>query len=208
MRKICLLLLLLSCFNCLGQDAVKKVTKQYFRSDPFAEEFSSFLKHLVNDPTVSNKEILQRSDSSFFTFYGLYPRHNPFFFKPEKVEILLAETEVNYSDTADLRDTIFIYRLEAFTQNSAAGLKDIKKEFEKIHKNISRHFSKSNYQEEKKGEEVISAWLNYFVPTHALAPVSLMWENNKETGEANVSITVRMKISYNRAVLPASYLFN
>ncbi len=208
MRKIYLLLLLFSCFSSFGQDAVKKVTKQYFRSDPFVMEFSSFLKHLLNDPSVKNREVLQRSDSNFFFFSGQYNAHNPFFIKPEKVEILLAETEVNYSDTADLKDTIFIYRIEAVNGHSAAGLKDIKKEFERIHKNISRHFSKSNYQEKKTGEEVTSAWLNYFVPTHALAPVMLMWEDNKETGQVNVSITVRMKLSYNRAILPASWLFN
>ncbi len=207
MRKLLLPLFLLFCYGSFSQDAVKKLTRQYFRSDPFATEFSSFLKHLMNDPSLKEKEIYQKTDTSLFFVYGAYDRHSPFFFKPERVEILLAETAVEYADSAKTKDTVFIYKLTAYGAKTAEGLKDVKKEFERIHKNISRQFYRSNHHDEKNGEEVISAWLNYFVPTHALSPVTLLWENDPAAQGPVVTIVVRLKIFENRAVLPASYLF-
>src|SRR5437870_249615 len=73
------------------QQGLYKFADEYFRSDPFKGHFSDFLKHLVNDPDISNKDIQKRTDTSFYTFYGTYKSYNPFFLKPKRIEILLQQ---------------------------------------------------------------------------------------------------------------------
>lgn len=188
--------------NCAAQDAVRKVTKNYFRSDPFTGEFSAFLKHIINDPSIKGKELFQRSDTGLFYLHGFYSTHNPFFFKPKKIEVVLAEVEINYSDSAAFTDTILLYQLVAY----ADSLNEVKKEFEKIHRQIKGGFSKTNYQEQNSKPVATAGWHNYFLSTYALAPVTIMWGKSKETGEAVLNITVRLKANYNRASLPAPLL--
>ena len=205
-----LLVLLLTLFagitNLPAQDAVRKVTKTYFRSDPFTSEFSGFLKHLINDPTIRDKEIFQRSDTGMFYVHGYYSTHNPFFFKPKKMEVVLAETVLSYSDSLDFKDTVLLYQLVAYGEPSLQGIKDVKKEFEKINKQINKGFSSNNYQEKKSGDVVTAAWYNYFIVTHGVAPVTIMWGMTNTKDEAVINITIRLKSSYNQAVLAAPLL--
>ncbi|HEX7845345.1 MAG TPA: hypothetical protein VF476_06040 [Chitinophagaceae bacterium] len=206
MKKFYLLVLLALNVSAHSQDAVKKVSKNYFRSDPFAMEFSSFLKHLINDPTLKDKELYQRSDTGLFYLHGFYSSHNPFFFKPKKVEVVLAEVEMQYADTLPDKDTIMLYQLVAYSEPDADGIKEVKREFEKLHKSLNKGFSSTKYQEQKSGGEVVGAWYNYFVPTHAVAPVSIMWGKTKVPGEVALNITIRMKPSYNQATLAAPWI--
>ena len=192
--------------DLVGQDGVRKVTRNYFRSDPFASEFGSFVKHIINDPTIKDKELYQRSDTGWFYLHGYYSTHNPFFFKPKKVEVVLAESEIRYSDTSSFKDTILLYQIVAYAEPNSDGLKDVKKEFEKIHKQINKNFASNNYQEQKSGGEVKAAWYNYFVPTHAVAPVTLIWGKTDKKDETVINITIRMKSSFNQAVMVAPLL--
>lgn len=206
MRKFYLLLLLLISITAQSQEAVLKITKNYFRSDPFAAEFSSFIKHLLNDPTIKEKEFFPRTDTSLFFMHGVYTTHNPFFFKPKQVEITLTEISLKYVDSLPIRDTILVYQLVAISENNIEGIKDIKREFEKLHSKFNKSFSKNSYQEEKAGNEVTAGWYNYFLGTHAVAPISLLWGKTEGTNEAALNITLRMKSSYNRAVLAAPWI--
>jgi hypothetical protein len=184
-------------------ESLYKFSKSYFRSDPFTGEFSGFLKHLINDPAISEKFIRKKTDTSFYTFHGTYTGYNPFFFKPKRVEILLEETPVEYGDSLHTADTIFTYQLLAYANDDATGADDIKKEFEKIHRQTSRKFD-SNYKEFRDGDEITVAIHNYFVPLHWLAPLSIAWGRLKNSGELVLNITMRIKMSGNRSVLPAA----
>ena len=62
-----------------GQKSIIQIAKNHFRSNPFDREFSQFLNHLMNDPTIGNKKILKRTDTSFFYFSGEYSDYNPLF---------------------------------------------------------------------------------------------------------------------------------
>ena len=64
-----------------------KFADEYFRSDPFKGQFSSFLKHLINDPDISEKTYLKKNRYFFYIFYGTYKNYNPFFFKPKAIEV-------------------------------------------------------------------------------------------------------------------------
>src|SRR5688500_1257044 len=128
-------------------------TKSYFRSDPFIGEFSSFLKHLLNDPAIINKRTLHRTDSSLFSFSGVFNNYNPFFYKPKRIEIVLKESAVQYADSIP-PDTILVYQLIAYADNSTKAEQEVKKEFVKIHRQFHKKFYNSNYQDLKTGEEI------------------------------------------------------
>lgn len=177
----------------------------YFRSDPFEGEFSSFLKHLTNDPGIEHKELQRRTDTSLFYFFGVYKNYNPFFFKPKRVEILLQEMPMQYSDSIAVFDTVMVYQLMAYNDASDKSMQEIRKEFDKIHRQYNRKFSKSNSVDLKDGDIINGGVHNYFEMFYGLAPVSIAWKKLAETNETVLNLTIRMKSSYNQAVLAAPF---
>jgi hypothetical protein len=206
MKKLLLTLFITSfCFTgSFAQEGLYQFSKSYYRSDPFVGEFSGFLNHLLNDPSLLEKEIQKRTDSSLFYFSGIYKNHHPFFFKPKKIKILLQEVSVNYGDSL-VNDTIFIYQLLAYADDTEKGEQEVKREFEKIHRVFNKRFYNSNYQDLKNGETIGGGQHNYFVAYSTLAPVSTIW--TKLDNEFVLNISLRFKASENRAVLAAS-LYN
>lgn len=202
MRKILptFFILLLVCSSAFSQDGLIQFTKSYFHPHPFAGEFSSFVQTLLKDTSIHDRQLRQRTDSSLFYFAGYYNRYNRFFFKPTRVDIILEEASVQYSATPTA-DTILVYRLMAYTDSTANGEREVKKEFTKIHRQFHRKFDENKYQDIRSGETIAGGVHHYFVNPARLAPVTVAW-GKAETHEYALSIIVRMKTSYNRAVLP------
>lgn len=206
MRKLyffCALLLLTSHIS-FGQDPVAKAAREYFRSDPFSAEFSTFLKHLLNDPTLSGKEFRKKTDTSLFYFRGNYATHNPFFFKAKRVEVMLNEAEVRIKDSVAL-DTIYLYQLAAYNDNTETGTREIKKEFSKIFKRYKGSFYKVTLTENSPAEELQWATYNFFVPFYGIAPFAVSWIGPNEDKEMCLLLTIRMNSNYNKAVLPIPF---
>ncbi len=202
MRKILLSLFIsFSCIASSAQDGLYQFSKSYFRSDPFTGEFSSFLRHILNGPSIRDKELHKKTDSSLFYFSGIYTNHNPFFFKPQKLRVILQEIAVQYTDSLPT-DTIFLYQLIAYARGDAKGQQEVKKEFDKIHRVFNKRFYNSNDREIKDGEAITGRIHNYFVAYSVLAPVSTLW--SKAGSEFILNISLRIKSSENRAVLAAS----
>ena len=208
MRKYCLSILFILFFDnaSFSQEGLYQFSKSYFRSDPLVGSFSGFLKHLMNDPAIKNKQIQQRTDSTLFYFFGVYTSYNPFFFKAKRVEILLEETPIKYVDSLPA-DTILVYQLLAYTDGSR-GQQEVKKEFEKIHRQYNKRFADSNYRNLETGEKITGGLHNYFVSFAGLAPVSTIWGLLKETNEYVLNITLRIKSKENRTVLPVMFYNN
>ena len=215
MRKQLILLIVLSFPALLTQaqrrpvdptlQGLYKFADEYFRSDPFKGQFSDFLKHLLNDPDIDNKDIQKKTDTSFYSFHGDYKTYNPFFIKPKHIEILLQEVAVGYGDTAKAVDTIFQYQLLAYLDNDEKGRNELKKEFEKMHRQTQRKFFDSGYKELSKGNEVTGAFHNYFVPFYSLAPATILWSEVKEKQELVLNITLRFKKEGNETILPMPF---
>lgn len=205
MRKTLLTLFITSFYftSSFAQEGLYQFSKIYFRSNPFAGSFSGFLNHLLNDPSLVEKETKKRTDTSLFYVSGLYKKYNPFFFLPKKVQILLQEASVNYGDSLT-NDTIFIYQLVAYADGTEKGEQEVKREFDKIHRVFNKKFYNSNYQELKNGESPGRVH-NYFVAYSTLAPATILW--TKLDNEFVLIITLRFKASENKAVLAAS-LYN
>lgn len=192
---------------CSAQDGLRQFSANYFRSDPLQGSFSGFLQHLLNDPAIQNKVQRPRTDTNFFFFQAEYKQYNPFFFKPKRVQVILEQTEVQYSDSTDSKDTIFVYQLAAFAPDTRDGMQDIKKEFDKIHRQYSKRFFENNYHETKEGSTVTAATHNYFVALAVLSPLSVTWARLESKNELALILTLRIKSKENQAVLPTS-LYN
>ncbi len=196
------LFLFLSVRAAAQQEGLYQFAHSYFRSDPFQGQFSRFMEHLMKDPGITEKRTRLRSDTSLFYFFGVYSNYNPFFFKPKRMEVLLEEMPVQYVDSLPPQDTILVYQLVAYGENSEKGLKEIKKEFEKIHRQYKRRFFDSNYHEFKENAAVTGAMYNYFVPLHGLSPLTIAWGKLEGPDAPILNITLRMKTSENMTVLP------
>lgn len=201
MRKFYLVFfILLICSTSFSQSSAFKITKEYFRSDPFQNEFSSFLKHLLNDPSLTNKVLEKRTDTSLFYFQGTYSSHNPFFFKPERVEVVLTESVVEQDSL--IIDTIYIYQLFAYNKDTKEGAQELKKEFEKIHRRYKNSFFKTSFSENPDGNKLKDASYNFFDPFNAVAPFSVSWLAPDKNKEICLVLTIRMQTKNNKAVLP------
>jgi hypothetical protein len=205
MRKHCLVILpvLLTFAFTYSQSPVYKITQQYFRSDPFQSEFSSFLNHLLNDPTLINKITEKKTDSSLFFFQGTYTNHSPFFFKAKKTDVILMEMPVELDSLRT--DTIVTYQLIAFNDDTKEGTQEIKKEFEKIYRRYKGAFNKNSYTENPPGSKSPGATYNFYDPFHAVAPFAVTWYGPSDKKEMSLILTVRMSVKRNIAILPVPF---
>jgi hypothetical protein len=205
MKKLILVLSIVLC-NYFGQaqDVLMQVAKFYFRSNPFDREFSQFLSHIMNDPTLTNSTINKRTDTTFFYLRGDYTHHNPFFFKAKRTSVIVGEKEIVLNDSLELLDTIITYQVAGYTDGGKEGEQDVKDEFERFDKRYLKKFIKNDYTELKVGNNVNGAIRNYFVHYSFLAPLSVAWQKIVANNENVFVITLRFKVSGNVATLPVT----
>jgi hypothetical protein len=205
MRKSSLLLLafLIICCSTNSQEIVFKITREYFRSDPFRGEFSSFVKHLFNDPSLTNKLTEKRTDTSLFYFQGTYTNYNPFFFKPKRVEVILTEIEVDLDSL--IKDTLYTYQLLAYNDATKQGTDEIKKEFEKIYKHYKNGFPKSDYKEDPPGGRFSGSVYNFFDNKHVVSPFAIARYDVADSKEVCLILTIRMDTYEDKAILPMAF---
>jgi hypothetical protein len=205
MRKSLLLLLLLFQLPVFAQQPLQKIAASYFRSTPFDKEFSKFLTHLMNDPTLVDKTINKKNDSTLFFFQGTYSSYNPFFFKPLKTKIILAEREELTNDSTSQLQTIYVYQLIGYAPAGQDGIDDVKEEFEKFCRRYKKSFWTSDYQELKEKEnEQQSGEIRDFLPKKNISfyPLTVAWATSKTHNDNVFAITLRFKVFDNIAYLP------
>jgi hypothetical protein len=144
-----------------------------------------------------------RTDTSFFYFHGEYTNFNPFFFKPKKLEVILTEIEIRYSESSPNIDTIYLYQLLAFADYDKTGIDEVKKEFTRIKRQYAKKFFNTNHKDLADDSKKVGEIQNYFVPYAGVAPLSIAWGKLQNENAAVLNITLRMKSMYNRAILPA-----
>ncbi len=210
MKKIQLVVLTIAIYTfCNGQSLspdkiIMQVARDYFRSNPFNKEFSSFLNQLMNDPTLINKTIHKNTDTNYFYLRGIYTTHNPFFFKANETQVVLAESSANPKDTTGVSGIMMTYQLVGYTAGGEEGESDVKKEFEKFDRKYIKKIFTNNYSELKNGNEITGAIRNYLIIPGDIAPLSAAWQKiGKGNGNVFV-ITIRFRIDGNQAMLPVS----
>ena len=205
MKKILsILCILLANHFSSAQEVLMQVAKNYFRSNPFDREFSQFLSHIMNDPTLTNSTIKKRTDTTFFYLRGDYTHHNPFFFKAKRTSVVVGEKEIVLNESLGLLDTIITYQVAGYTTGGKEGEQDVKDEFERFDKKYLKKFIKNDYTELKVGNNVNGAIRNYYVRYSYLAPLSVAWQKITASNENVFVITLRFKVSENLATLPVT----
>jgi hypothetical protein len=171
---------------------LQKIVKNYFRSDPYQVEFGSFLKHLMNDPILTNKTTHLKTDTSLFYFQGVYKDYSPFGFLADRTEIRLTEKEFVIDDSTSLKDTLIVYQLLGFSYNGKAGGESVKNEFLKFNRRYSKHFMTQS-SDIKNGEEIVGGAKDYFAYGVAISPLTVSWAKLDELQNVFI-ITLRLKI--------------
>ncbi len=207
---------LLLIFSCIilgvnisnGQNNMVYVASKYCRSNPYLGNFSTFLNHLVNDPTLKNKEETKKTDSTLYSFTGFYTKHQPFAFKATQVQVSLWEESMLLSDTLSLRDTVVNYLLSAYLPNTAANEKIVKKEVAHIYNRNKRFFAQSSQLELKNRQgQVNGGGYNLFLLMHGIAPMSIAWQVTEKKDEIGLHLLFRISNSTNVSETPLP-LFN
>jgi hypothetical protein len=182
---------------------IPKITHSYFRSNPFNQEFSSFVTHLLNDPILTDKVFEKRTDTSLFYFEGTYKSFNPFFFKPTRVEVTLSQTPVKLDSLRS--DTIYTYQLIAYNNSTPENLIDLKKEFEKINRHYKNAFQKTDFVENPWETEYTGGLYIFYDKYHVVSPFLLSWRGPDKNKEICLMLTIRMDVEENEAVLPIPF---
>ena len=175
-----------------GNDYLLKIVRNYFRSDPYQNQFGFFLKHLMNDPILVAKATKLKTDTSFFYFQGVYKNYSPYTFLADRTEIRLAEMEFIIDDSLSLKDTLMVYQLLGFSYNGKAGLESVKNEFSKFNRHYSKHFVTQS-SDMKQGAEIVGVTEDYFVYGLAASPLTVTWAKLDEFQNVFI-ITLRLKI--------------
>ena len=174
-----------------GNNFLLKIVKNYFRSDPYQNEFGFFIKHLMHDPILVNKSTRLRTDTSLFYFQGVYKNYSPYGFLADRTEIRLAEQELVINDSLPLKDTLIVYQLLGFN-NGKAGLEAVKDEFFKFNRHYGKHFI-TEPGNITQGTEIVGATEDYFIRGVAASPLTVAWAKLDESESAFI-ITLRLKI--------------
>jgi hypothetical protein len=201
-KPVLLVALVISAITSYSQDGLLRFTSDYFRSNPFITEYSQFVRHLMNDPDLEDKQTHKRTDTSLFSFSGNYKTFNPFFFKPRRLKITLEETPVLFRDSIP-PDTVIVYHLMAYAGDDSKAEQAIQKEFAKLHRQFNRKFAASNFQDIKSESIERGGVHNYFVSESDIAPLTVAWA--KLNQEYVIDLILRIKVSDNFAVLPATF---
>lgn len=194
--------IVISCLTshlCYSQKAILKITDSYFRYNPFKREFKNFLTHLLSDTLLADKQIIKRTDSTLFFFKGTYKKYNSFDLKPTRVEIRLAESEVQLSQSA--KDTILLYQVLIYTNSKDKGANDTKKEFERFNRKYKSGFNSAESKDITENNKAVGSIMSYFINFSTIPPVTVAYTNSEN--EENVfAIILRIKVVDNMAALP------
>ncbi|MGC4038858.1 MAG: hypothetical protein QM764_23070 [Chitinophagaceae bacterium] len=202
--KLCLLVLIIMCCTgsyCAAQRSILKIADNYFRYNPFNREFKSFLTHLINDTLLMNKQVIKRTDSTLFFFRGTYKKYNSFNLDPVRVEVRLAETEIELFRPVVTKDTILQYQIIIYTNHVNNGKNSVEKEFDHFRRKYTTDFSNvetKNVTTDNKSTGLIN---DYFIEMTTIPPVTVAYINS-DKNENVFAVTLRIIVRENRALIP------
>lgn len=201
MKRILLLFLLLSSLAGESQP-IGRIAKTYYRSNPFITPFNDFVSHLINDPTLVNKKLMKKTDSTLFFMEGDYSTHRPFVLKDGRTHIILAEKQEPVDSLGMAYRTIYVYQIIGYAAAGDEGAKEVKKEFERFCRKYRSGFVNTNTQElmsnDKQLGEICEFQLYRYLP---FIPVTAAWAHSQD-GTNIFALTIRFVMVDNRAMVP------
>ncbi len=190
-------------YNNAVQNDMRYIAGKYCRSNPYKGSFNSFLHHLVNDPTLKDKEQIKKTDSTLYSFSAFYTTHQPFPLKSSKVQVTLWEESVLLNKSLSIRDTLVNYILSAYYPNTATNRKKVKKIVRRIFKKAKPYFSEATKTETKnKKKEIVGGGYNMFLLMHGVAPLGILWDIDDKSQEIGLYLVFRIRNRNNRSETP------
>lgn len=186
--------------------AAGKIAHDYFRVSPFNKDFSTFVSRLMNDPSVQQSTIRRKTDTTLFFLEGIYSTHKPFFFRPDKVKIILSERETE-GDSINPAQPFFLYQIVGYAPPGKEGKTDVQDEYEKLVRQYKRAFDMNHPRELKDGDTLSGEIRDFYFENVSFPVMTLAWSTNEINGNV-LAITIRFFVYDNRAFLPiAAYRF-
>lgn len=198
--RCCIFFLL--CWQTLCSQLLYKAAQDYFRHDPFKTDFSQFLTSLINDPTLSEKKINKKNDSTLFFIEGIYSSPSPFFFPASRCKIILAEQEEYLDSLSERPFTYFVYQLIGYAPPGNEGIKDVKEEFDKLNRRLKKGLDPVELKVLKKGSEQSGAIQNYRYQGMIFQPLTIAWVTSADHKENIIALSIRFFMDENKAYLP------
>lgn len=186
--------------------AAGKIAHDYFRVSPFNKDFSTFVSRLINDPSVQQRTIRRKTDTTLFFLEGIYNTHKPFFFRPDKVKIILSERETE-GDSINPVQPFYLYQIVGYAPPGKEGKTDVQDEYEKLVRQYKRAFDMNHPRELKDGDTLSGEIRDFYFENVSFPVMTLAWSTNNINGNV-LAITIRFFVYDNRAFLPiAAYRF-
>lgn len=191
-----------------GQQNFYKTIKEYYRVDPFAGSFSSFINALSSDSALLQKEIYKQTDSTGYLLKGEYKNFNPYDIKSLRVNMSFYEMNLNIDSLRKFM--YYTYQLTSFFPDNVTTRNLVLKEYKKLGRKLRRDLFYSQKQTLKgykqplqngkintieDGEITIFSNDNF-----AIEPIVISWQTIGDSKQLALSIILKLRQENNRAI--------
>lgn len=202
-RRILILFLFATCLVAESPAQVMaRVAQQYYRSDPYRMEFSQFLRHLINDPTLENRQLTLKTDSVLFFLEGTYRSHRPFFFPALQCRVILAEAQEMAAGSDSTYYQFYAYQLIGEAAPGPEGRKDVEEEYKRLTRQWGKNFDSTHQRDIRYRDQPTGQIHDYGFAGINLMPLTLAWASTEEGQKNLLVITLRFLVQNNRAFFP------
>lgn len=200
-----LAILLISFSVSFSQKGYRSTVKEYFRVDPFAGSFSSFVDILTSDTALHNKEVFKKTADTLFFVSGNYEIFNPFRINADTIQMAFAERLKDLGSQFSYH--YYSYQISGVFPDTAPNRAALRKEFKKLKRSFSEDYTYFDYtslrgkdENQEDGEVIV------FRGRAQIASVIVLWqtENHKKL---SFSILINLTQSNNMALPVSNGLF-
>lgn len=195
---LCFFLLMSSLKTVCGQPALEKVVGKYFRVNPLDRPLNVFLNQVIKDTAFSITSLQKRTDTSLFYLRGIYKNFNPFTFRTQLVQFIIADYLLVDDSTNQPVDTLISFRLTATTMPDAG--KEQYNQVQNEYRVFNRKYRKSFMLNDEKTQlatdnKTIVGQLNdfYIFKPFYIPYFSVSWGN--VLGKENYAFSIEMNLN-------------
>lgn len=203
-KLIAIVCLVLITKSMTAQQSCLKVAQTYYRSDPFNKEFSSFLNHLLKDPTLQNITQHKKTDSTLYFFSAVYKTYSPFFFKATQTKVILAEREFMIKDSVNYVLPYYTYQLIGYAPSGEEGKKEVEEEFDKFCRKYKKGFDSYASKQVGDSKSEVGEIREYSISSLSFPVLKAAWASSKNKQENIFAITLSFLVVENAASLPVT----
>lgn len=186
-----------------------KVVKENFRVNPFEGKFSAFINALTTDPDLLNKQVILKTDTTFFFLKGSYKVFNPFRLNAQRVDMVFAEQETDIvRRSSQSTYTSYTYQILAYFNDTEANRKLLLRDFNRLKRRLTRDGMKTTSLN-LKGVKNIEAGelINYYYNDSFIYPATLSWQTMSSSKRIAIALIVRLSV-YDGEALPAGTVYS